>query len=132
MTQVAVVQATKQDLPWVLSLFAENSDILGNPFWLKSSYRERGHRLIVVREKGFAHYRVGEDGARTLKEIAVSKSHKKQGIGKAMMDTIGRPITLKTDADNDESNIFYKACGLLLVGCVKARSGKLMNVYQGW
>lgn len=132
MKQVEVVRATEQDLPWVLSLFAEHSKILGNPFWLKRSYRERGHRLIVVREKGFAHYRVSEDGVRTLKEIAVSGSCKKQGIGKAMIDSIGRPITLKTDADNAESNLFYEACGFLLVGRVKARSGKLMNVYQGW
>jgi len=130
--RVDVVQATEQDLPWVLSLFAENSQILGNPFWLKRSYREKGHRLIVVREKGFAHYRVGEGGARTLKEIAVSRSHKKQGIGKALVDAIGRPITLKTDADNAESNMFYESCGFSLVGRVKARSGKLMNVYQRW
>ena len=132
LTSPMVSQATESDLSWILSLFAQNSEILGNPLWLKNSYRAKRHRLIVVREIAFAHYRVGKDGLRTLKEIAVSGSHRKQGVGRALIEAIGRPITLKTDADNEGSNRFYKSLSLSLVGQVKTKNGKLMNVYQGW
>lgn len=129
---IEVVEAIDQDLAWITKLFAKNSNILGNPFWLESSYGKNGHRLLVVREKGFLHYRISKDGLRTVKEIAVAEEHKKRGIGRALIDAVGKPVTLKTDSDNSESNLFYVACGFLLVGRLKARSGKLMNVYQRW
>lgn len=132
LTPPKVSLATESDLGWILRLFAQNSGILGNPLWLRNSYRSNGHRLIVVREIAFAHYRIGKDGLRTLKEIAVSASHRKQGVGRALLEAIGRPIMLKTDADNEESNRFYKSLSLSLVGQVKSKNGKLMNVYQGW
>lgn len=134
---VEVVDAEPADGEWIAKLFDANTAILGNMsggtlFWRWLHSGNPRDRMIVVRGRGFAHYLLRNDGVRSLYEIAVDARCRRAGVGKALLQAVGRPITLKTDASHDESNAFYRSAGLVRCGQVRARSGKLLNVYQGW
>lgn len=134
----AVRPAIWTDQKWVARLFDQNKEILGNIGGGLVFYRwfngGRAHeKWIVIPEVGFAHYLIRQrDGVRVLYEIAVSKEHRRQGIGKKLLAEIGRPIELKTDAENEASNAFYRGLGFMCVGQKRGGSGKLANVYQAW
>jgi ribosomal protein S18 acetylase RimI-like enzyme len=132
MSKSDVVEAKADDIPWITLLYYANEKILGNPFWLLNSYNRPNHALLVVRPVGFVHYKRNTGGMKTIIEMAVSQSAKRSGIGKQLVKAVGRPVSLKTDADNVESNAFYRAMGLMCVGQTRSRSGKTLNVYQGW
>lgn len=128
-----VVPANQFDLDWITVLFNQNSKILGSASqvmyrWLHQ--RSRGEKMLVIRPYAFAHFNVRKDGWKTLHEIAVSEAVKRQGYGKALMEAIGYPMQLKTDADNEESNLFYQKLGFACMGQKTTRSGKLVNIYQ--
>lgn len=46
-----------------------------------------------------------------------------------MIESIGPPLFLKTNAGNDLSNAFYSALGFAFVGTTKTRTGSIMNNY---
>lgn len=131
--ELKVEQANEEDLEWVEELFQKNEYILGPAglaLYRWKNDRKENDRLIVVREVAFARYTIRKDGIRTLHEIAVAEEAKGQGIGKRLIQEIGRPIQLKTDADNEESNNFYKALGFTFNGKKKSRNGKkIFNLY---
>lgn len=101
-------------------------------FWRWLQNGATNERIIVVEPLAFAHYRIKKDGSRVLYEIAVDVAAKRQGLGRLLMERVGRPVMLKTDRDHAESNAFYKSLGLSLAGVTVARSGKRLNVWQGW
>lgn len=132
-----VVPAVPSDGEWIAKLFDSNAAILGNMsggtlFWRWLNSGNPRDKMVVVRGRGFAHYLLRNDGVRSLYEIAVDAKSKRQGVGMALLKAVGRPVILKTDASHGESNAFYRAAGLICCGTVKAKSGKLLNVYQGW
>jgi ribosomal protein S18 acetylase RimI-like enzyme len=136
-TELEVRSATPDDQSWVGKLFEANASVLGNMsggtmFWRWQNAGSKNERLLVAGKLGFAHYRIRKDGTRVLYEIAVDASAKRRGVGRTLMDRIGRPVTLKTDAGHAESNAFYKSIGLTNCGTTVARSGKRLNVWQGW
>lgn len=135
---VKIEAAVPADQKWVGKLFDANKAILGNVsggtvFWRwRAGLNPREHVVVIRPELAFAHYLVRKDGTRVLYEMAVTAEAKRQGLGRAILEHIGRPIELKTDADNQESNAFYRRMGLVCVGQKTGGSGKVMNVFQGF
>jgi ribosomal protein S18 acetylase RimI-like enzyme len=132
-----VQSANPQDQPWFAKLFDVNRASLGNVsggtvFWRWLQSKQPNERILVIRPVAFVHYRIKRDGMRVVYEIAVAASAQRQGLARVLMDRVGRPVTLKTNADNEPSNRFYERLGFAVVAHVNTRDGKLMNVYQGW
>lgn len=138
MNEMSIRNATAADEEWIVGLFDDNAQILGGAFIGKrmffrwASSKNKKDKIVVVSGKAFAHYRNKKDGTKTLYEIAVHSSEKRKGIGTLLMNHIGRPVVLKTDRTNEESNAFYRALGLTLCGKTKTKSGKELNIWQGW
>ncbi len=121
------------DWEWVEPLFAANKNILGSVSmmrwrWCAKPYDLR-EPILVIRPYAFAHFHKKKNGEVTLYEIAVDPSMKRKGLGKRLMEKMGYPMTLKTDADNEESNAFYKALGFICMGSKETKSGKPVNIY---
>lgn len=92
--------------------------------WLLASVRHTGDVM------GFVHYRIRRDGGKTIYEIAVAKEARRMGIATALLDAVGVPVRLKTNAGNRESNAFYRASGFRLMGVTLTKKGKPMNVWE--
>lgn len=128
-----VESADDADEEWIEALFEANSDILGSfsPAWWRWRNADTArNRWIVIRPIAFAHFLERQDGVKTLYEIAVDQRVKRAGIGTRLLDEIGYPMKLKTDADNAESNRFYRALGFERVGQDTTSSGKPVNRYR--
>jgi ribosomal protein S18 acetylase RimI-like enzyme len=129
--------ARREDKEWVKPLF-ERDRLLGRfgpPWWYYwSRYRDPEERWDVVDGgQGFVHYRARQDGLVSLYEMAVHPDYRRQGVGTALVNHLGRPIALKTDADNTVSNAFYTALGFTLMGQTYSQNGKkTLNVYMAW
>jgi ribosomal protein S18 acetylase RimI-like enzyme len=124
----------ESDKVWVKPLFDSNQSILG-PFdvaWYRyTTSKNRSEKWVVIEGEAFAHYLIKKNGERTLYEIAVKSKGK--GLGRILLNHIGYPMNLKTDADNAESNEFYRRCGFTCVGQKMSKSGeKTFNIYQRW
>lgn len=82
---------------------------------------------------GFVHWRIRSRGPaageRYVEQIVVAPAARRRGVGRALLEGVGRPVRLKTDADNNHSNDFYRALGFTLAGRVPSRAGRLVNVY---
>jgi ribosomal protein S18 acetylase RimI-like enzyme len=128
--------ATEADLEWIKPVHNANKNILaeydGRNTWTALNDPKKQNWLIVVRPYAFARFYVRKDGTKTLFEIAVREDMKRKGIAKLLLDYIGRPVNLKTDADNEESNAFYRALGFVLLGRKTTAKGKPVNIYQGF
>jgi ribosomal protein S18 acetylase RimI-like enzyme len=132
-----IVRAELADARWVEKLFASYSCYFGENsarrqwyrYWLNKNPREH---WLVIRQVAFVHYMIRADGYRTVYEIAVSESAKRKGYGKALMARVGRPVRLKTDSENEQSNRFYKSIGMLRTATIPTRDGKKnLHVYEG-
>lgn len=121
------------DAAWVLPLFTANQSILGpasvawHRFW--AGARTRNH-WIVIEGLAFVHYRRRLDGVYVIDEIAVDAAAKGRGLGRRLVERIGLPIELKTDADNAESNAFYQRLGFYPAGTKRSKSGK--KLFRLW
>lgn len=129
--------ATPEDQKWVAKLFDANKDILGKvsggtAFWRWQTRGGPQEKWFVIPELAFAHWYIRKDGTKVLYEIAVSKDAKRMGLGKKLLDLIGLPCELKTDAEHPESNAFYQALGFKKMGYQNASSGKRKAIYQKW
>ena len=131
-----VRDALEEDMPWVKRIFQSADHVLGKGFfgsiwwryWQSKNPRER---WIVIEGRAFAHYVTRRDGVKVLYEIAVAEESRRMGLGKLLLDYIGRPMELKTDADHGESNAFYRALGFHPVGSKRSRDGKkVMRIYR--
>lgn len=126
----------EEDVPWVKNLFNLNKSILGSfdtAYYRFKNSKNTREKWIVVKEIAFVHYMERLDGVKVIYEIAVNPNNKRQGLGKMLMEHIGFPIQLKTDANNEESNEFYRKTGYIRVGVKKSRNGKkTFNIYQRW
>ena len=137
MEELTMRKAINEDQKWVGKLFDLNRDVLGKVsggtvFWRAlNSGNEREH-FWVIPEVAFAHWLVRKDGVKVLYEVAVHPDNKRQGLAKRLLQHIGLPMELKTDADHAESNAFYQALGFKKMGYKTAGSGKRMAIYQKW
>lgn len=130
-----IVPATQADATWLRAVYNAERAVLWDfdPTWFRywKANNPRA-RWVVVREFAFAHYLIKRDGSRTLYEIAVTVPARRKGIGRALLEHVGHPVNLKTDADNAVANAFYRSLGLLLTGQTNSRDGnRKLNVYQG-
>lgn len=119
---------TNDDLGWVEVIFKQNSSLLGNFFWMKQAL-ERGHKMLVIREKAFCRYHWDKKKtANVIDEIAVHRDHQRHGLASEIIKAIETPIWLKTDVDNVKSNAFYKREGFKLLGQSSGKT-KLFNIW---
>lgn len=124
---------TEADIPWVRELLKKNPTLLHDPgqvIWRFFNQRQSGEFWMVIRPHALAHFKVRRDGWKTLYEIAVDATQRRNGYARKLVEHIGRPLQLKTDEDNVESNAFYKALGFLPMGLVVSSKGKRINVYK--
>lgn len=137
-TSSLIESATPDDKTWVGGLFGREAAILGRDFgsiwwryWQQADRPEPPERWVVIRPWAFAHYRLRRDAVRTLYEIAVSADKRRQGFGAALIEFIGRPLQLKTNFDDIQSNGFYRSLGFQLVATIasKTQQRKRFNVY---
>lgn len=114
-------------------MFNKNKSILGNfdfAFYHWKQTENPRNKWVVVENFAFAHYMIKLNGQKTLYEIAVDDHMKRKGIAKTILSHIGSPISLKTDADNLESNSFYRSLGFICLGQKFTSSGKKVNIYE--
>jgi len=135
MTCWAPDYATREDAEWIKPIFVAERAMFWDfgRIWYRywAGWPDAWERWMVIRPHGFAHFRVRRDGTRVVQEIAVAAAARRQGIGSELLGAIGRPIELKTDAQNLGSNAFYQALGFELINTVAAEHGqRLMNVYR--
>jgi len=130
---------TKEDHEWVGDLLELNKKILGGklPLVRWARCHAKNDHWVAIGESAFAHFRAKRNGIVTLYEIAVAEDSKRKGMGRALIGYMRgpgpalRPIELKTDAENEESNAFYLGLGMKRVGQKKTKKGKVVNLYMG-
>lgn len=93
-----------------------------------------GAQELYVAEKegetcGFVRWHRRRDGWSTVYEIAVDKTRRGQGIGRALLDAVPRPVRLKCTVDNAAANAFYAAQGMTLARVEQGKRRRL-NVWE--
>lgn len=131
--QTPVETVLPEDRAWVLALWRLDTRVLGKDagsvFWRYTQRTGDAERWVRIGQVAFCHYRVLRDNSRTVYEIAVHPDHKRRGLGRRLLEHVGRPTRLKTDAGHAESNAFYQRLGFVMYDQVQARDGKLLNCY---
>lgn len=101
-------------------------------YWREKSTKEEwvkvmdGSHTVIIAS---AHWSVRKDGTRNLKDIVVQSSVRGQGIGRILIERIGRPIICKTDHDS-AANHFYQRLGFVKGETLPSKSGKkLLTAY---
>lgn len=105
-----VRKATLQDIDSIKRIADKHTKEIG--FVLKPALEKhcREGTLLVFETggeiSGFCNYHHRKDGINVIYEICVSDNSRHQGIGKALIDKVPKPVQLKCPVDN-ESNKFY-------------------------
>lgn len=130
-------ELNSSDKEWCVRLFSKYTKQLGNLsggtwFWRmeQANINTGTEKLIGVERLAFAHYRARRDGVNVLYEIAVHPIAQGQGIGKALVEYIGRPMNVKTDYNNTVAKCMYQRLGFTITDYSVAKSGKEMVAYS--
>lgn len=133
---MSVRPASESDRDWVLAVWGPEGERLGNVggsvwyrFW-HADERSR-ERWLVLEPFGFVHYRTRRDGVNVVYEIAVAVGARRRGVARQLLEAVGKPIELKTDANNGVSLAAYAALGFVRLGESVARDGKRVLVHLG-
>lgn len=129
-----IVPAAPDDRAWVVRLYERERawlGIVGSTVWWRYWHPRRpNEHWDVIREVAFVHWRLRRDGVRVIDEIAVDPAARRQGLARLLVAHVGRPVTLKTDEANPESNACYLALGFRQIGTQSSKDGKRrMHVY---
>ena len=120
--------ANKNDEDFVKRVFAENKNILGNYYfdWIGYINSTKATNCFYIAEGiGILHIKFSsKQKAYIIQTIAILKEQKRKGYASDMIKLLPRPIFLKTDYDNEESNSFYRAIGFIAVGNSISKNGK--------
>lgn len=120
--------ATQSDEEFVKKVFAENKNILGNYYfdWVGYINSKTATNCFYIADNiGILHVKFSKkQKGFVIQTIAILKDQKRKGYASDMIKLLPRPIYLKTDADNEESNSFYKAIGFIAVGNSISKNGK--------
>lgn len=126
--------ATREDAAWIRPIFEAERAMFwdfGRIWWRYWHSVAPGEWWLVLRPDAFVHFRKRLDGMRVVEEIAVAPGARRNGVGRFLLQSIGRPIELKTDAQNLASNAFYQALGFDLIETTAAERGsRLLNLYR--
>lgn len=131
-----ITKLSQDDKDWVVKLFSLNAKVLGNMsggtwFWRIMQSTAKNEFLIGVKPYCFAHYRTRlKDGVNVLYEIAVHPEYQRKGLAELLINSIGKPMELKTDAEHIPSNRLYIKLGFELTNVGEAKSGKVINSYE--
>jgi GNAT superfamily N-acetyltransferase len=124
--------ANESDLDAIKRIANQYKNELG--FVNKAALRDSiGRYTLFVAEymgavAGFVNSYHRRDGWSTIYEIAVDKAHKGEGIGRALLDAVPRPVRLKCPVDN-AANGFYAAQGMTLARVEQGRK-RMLNVWE--
>lgn len=141
-----ILPVTPDDKAAILALFALDKKIWPSGvgqnwywFWREHSTKEDWVKVVDGNAMvdgvdgqivGSAHWSTRRDGTRNLKDIIVLPSARGQGIGRMLVEHIGRPIILKTDHDSD-ANAFYQRLGFVKGDTLPSKNGsKLLTNYS--
>lgn len=130
-----VYKLAATDKEWVMRVWKPSEKILGprELAWKRSWMLgpKPNDCWIGIEQVAFAHYLKRRDGINVLYEIGVDPQVKRGGYGRQLIFHIGFPMELKTDADNEESNAFYRRLCFTHVGQKRSKNGKkLFNIYR--
>jgi GNAT superfamily N-acetyltransferase len=122
---VSIEPATEDDKAWIMALWKANTAYLGRHgemqwfrYWSGSAPNAHWD---VLREQGFVHWRQRRDGWRTVYDICTAEPGR--GVGRQLMEHVGRPVRLKTLAENTNAQEFYRHLGMVLSGRHRAHDG---------
>lgn len=130
----AVEPAVLADRAWIVRVGRQGEDYglwgdVGRLFWRHTIADRHVDHWDVIRPYAWVHWRLREDGWRTLYEIMTDEAYRGLGYGRALVEHIGAPCMVKADRDNKTANAFYKALGFRLVDATASRKGKWLNVW---
>lgn len=127
-----ICEANLEDIDGIKKIADKNANEIG--FVLRPALEEHCKKgsLLVAKDKdkiiGFCNYNKRNDGVNIIYEICNDFKYRGNGIAKAMIEKIERPIQLKCPIDN-ESNNFYKHYGFNLVEIEDGKKRKL-NIWR--
>lgn len=104
------------------------------PFVMRAQLADRAaRRELFVAEVdgqvlGFASWHARRDGWNVVYDLAVDRDYQGQGIGRALLYAVPRPVRLKVTEDNP-ANAFYRNSGMALVGQETGRK-RALNVWE--
>ena len=129
----SIRKANLDDIDKIKEIADNNTHEIG--FVLKPALEEhcKKESLIVAvqgdKVLGFCNYnKRKKDGVNVIYEVCTDKKYRGNGIGRALLNSIERPIVLKCPVDN-ESNEFYKHYGFNLIDVEEGKNRKL-NVWE--
>jgi GNAT superfamily N-acetyltransferase len=138
---ITIEDVTPEDKDEILALFKQDDEckkIWGSGggqqwywFWHKDSGKQEYWVKAVDNDGilGFVHWSVRKrDGWRNLQDIIVAGKAQGLGIGRMLVNHIGRPIYLKTDHDSI-ANRFYQRMGFRQGDTVWSRNGRKQLTY---
>ena len=127
-----ICEATLEDIDGIKKIADKNANEIG--FVLRPALEEhcKKRSLLVAKDKdkiiGFCNYNKRNDGVNIIYEICNDFKYRGNGIAKAMIEKLERPIQLKCPIDN-ESNNFYKHYGFKLIEIEDGKKRKL-NIWR--
>lgn len=125
---MTIRQATLTDIDHIKQIAARYKQELG--FILRPALVEAVNRSeLLYHESGsFCHWHRRRDGVSVIYEICVPDEARGQGLGRAMVEQLPRPIRLKCPVDN-AANEFYRHLGFELVA-VEPGKKRQLNVWK--
>jgi GNAT superfamily N-acetyltransferase len=121
---MTIVPVQPEDKQQIMSLFKQDEEarriwpnsICNRYWWLYTSHRGKQEYWDKMVEEnviiGFVHWRVRKTGWKYIDELLVAQEKRGQGIGRLLIEHVGRPVYLKTDP-NSEAVKFYLKLGFL-------------------
>lgn len=104
---------------------------VGNSTWFRwKQANNPRHHIDGVAEVAFVDWLLRLDGGVTINNIAVAASARRQGLARALIAVVPRPVRLVTNADNIPSNAFYASLGFVVLGKKRTRTGEQKNVHE--
>lgn len=120
------------DEPWIKELYKEAKNEIGsfNLYNSWDNYFKFKTVFLVVPRKAFVRYSYSPTKhIVVLNEIAVKKTERGNGHGKALLKQMPKPFMLKCNQDNAVGNKFYQALGMKLTGTCATKNGRPQNIY---
>lgn len=123
----------RSDKPWVMRIWKQAKHILGpngDVVWYRywdDTGRKRWHGW---NEQGFVLWNEKRDGTKVILAIAVDPRWRRTGLGQKLVEHVGLPCELVTDAGDPVSNAFYVRLGFARVGQKQGGDGTLKHIYR--